>query len=169
MDCPLPRLNLNPKLGLVPEYLININPTPSNTITVHPNPCQEVKSCKFVSNQVFRLSRPLVFLFPLFLFVIFTFCTFHCLRCVGYQKQIVFVALRSLPEITAVIEFGRQIKEITGGASLERLTPKSDQEIPKGKNIQSGKPYPNVRLGNTKRKNIQSDIQPRSNPSKLIN
>ena len=70
------------------------------------------------------------------------------------------MAGRSLPEITAVIEFGRQIKEITGGASLERLTPKSDQEIPKGKNIQSGKPYPNVRLGNTKRKNIQSDIQP---------
>ena len=46
-------------------------------------------------------------------------CTFHRL---GYYQQIV-VVLRSLPRITAVIEFGRQIKEITGGARLDRLTP----------------------------------------------
>ena len=38
----------------------------------------------------------------------------------GHYRQIV-VVLGSLPRITAVIEFGRQIKEITGGARLNRL------------------------------------------------
>ena len=42
----------------------------------------------------------------------------------GHYRQIV-VVLGSLPRITAVIEFGRQIKEITGGARLDRLYPGS--------------------------------------------